>query len=400
VRTRYDGALRVAVRMPCDTSKLATSPDLPGSIYEAGEDLFGEAERDALLAALDMSLQPEWGPQPPVLHTGLDLVRYNRIEGLSVGGTATSVLGMGYTAQLLGRIGLADVVPNAELSLARSNGRSTLRGAVFHRLGVANDDWGSPLSFGASLASLLYARDEGFYYRTWGAELSSAREVAPLGGALVTWRLFGERHYSAGRAPETQFSLGNVIGDSRFIDNIDAQRALVGGGALGVQRTFGSNPGGLRLATSTRAEAAAGDFDYVRGLLDATLSRPLGPVAVAVTGSAGTSGGGLPVQRQFYIGGLQTVRGQLASPTAPGQVGNSFWLARAELGTSTVAARPVVFFDMGWAGPRDLWTTPGRPLSGAGVGLSFLDGLVRTDLARGIYPQKKIRFDMYVEARF
>jgi hypothetical protein len=39
-------------------------------------------------------------------------------------------------------------------------------------------------------------------------------------------------------------------------------------------------------------------------------------------------------------------------------------------------------------------------MSGAGVGVSFMDGLVRADLARGIYPSKRFRFDLYVEARF
>jgi hemolysin activation/secretion protein len=271
---------------------------------------------------------------------------------------------------------------------------------VFHRLAVANDDWGSPLSFGASVASLLYARDEGFYYRTLGAELVGTRESAPLGGAMVTWRLFAERQRTAGREPNTQFSVGNLVANARFIDNIEAQKAMLGGAGLSIQRGFGTDPTGFRLATVTNAEAAAGDFDYVRGSLEATLSRGLGPVAAAITGAAGTSGGGLPLQRAFYVGGLQTVRGQYASPTAPGQVGNAYWLTRAELGTNAVAFRPSIFYDMGWAGSRTQFSTPGRPLSGAGIGASFLDGLMRLDLSKGIYPEKKVRFDMYLEARF
>ena len=59
-----------------------------------------------------------------------------------------------------------------------------------------------------------------------------------------------------------------------------------------------------------------------------------------------------------------------------------------------------MFFDAGWAGARADWQHPGRPLTGAGVGASFLDGLVRADLARGIYPEKRVRFDVSVEARF
>jgi hemolysin activation/secretion protein len=75
-------------------------------------------------------------------------------------------------------------------------------------------------------------------------------------------------------------------------------------------------------------------------------------------------------------------------------------MGRAELGLGLVSARPVVFYDLGWAGARADFAHPGRPLSGAGVGASFLDGLVRFDLSRGIYPEKRTRFDMYLEARF
>jgi len=39
-------------------------------------------------------------------------------------------------------------------------------------------------------------------------------------------------------------------------------------------------------------------------------------------------------------------------------------------------------------------------MSGAGVGASIMDGLIRFDVARGIYPEKKIRANLYVEARF
>ncbi|MFN2566746.1 MAG: hypothetical protein ABR499_17250 [Gemmatimonadaceae bacterium] len=404
-----DGAFRMVIRMPCDTSRFATSRDLPPSIYEPGEELLASEEVDELLATLDFSLQSGWAPQPPVLRTGLDLVRYNRIEGLSVGGSATSQLGMGYTARAVARIGAADWVPNGELSLARSNLRSELRVGVFHRLGVANDDWGAPLSFGASVANLLYARDEGFYYRTWGAELSGARDApGPLGGATLSWRLFAERQRSAGHEPNTQASLGNAIGDTRFERNIDAVQltALGLGGELA--RTFGADPAAIRLDSRVRAEGAftdrsdaIGATGYARLVIDGTLSRGFGRFAAAMTGAAGAAAGDLPPQRTFYIGGLHTVRGQFARREGEGRVGDAFWLGRAELGLGRmVGFRPAIFYDVGWAGPRAEFARPGHPLSGAGAGLSLLDGLVRFDVARGIWPEKRWRVDLYLEARF
>ena len=406
VRTRHDDdvPMRVAVRRPCDPTRLERSAELPGSIYEPGEGIFGTAERDALLAALEsFDLQPGWSPQRPDFRTGPAFLRFNRVEGLSVGGEATSVLGLGFTAQASARIGVSDLVPNGELALSRSNGRQTLRGAVFHRLGVANDDWGAPLSFGASLANLLYARDEGFYYRTWGAELTGTR-ARLLGGAPLAWRLFAERQRGATR------ELRQTITGADFIPNIAGERATLVGTGGELARTFGVDPTGWRLFARGRTEGAWVDWSaddstgraagYGRGLADATLSRGLGRFAAAITGAAGGIAGDAPTQRLFYVGGYQTVRGQFARPDTAGYVGNAFWMTRSELGFNTTSARPSVFYDMGWAGDRRDFSKPGRPLSGYGLGISFLDGLVRADLSRGLWPEKRTRFDVIVEARF
>ncbi|MGZ8469457.1 MAG: hypothetical protein ACXW61_08195 [Gemmatirosa sp.] len=406
--TRFDGALRMAIRLPCDMSRLATSPDLPPTAFEPDEAVLGTAERDALLKALDFALQAAWSPQRPALRTGLDLVRYNRIEGLSLGAAAASALGRGYTAQAIARLGTGDWTPNGELSLARSDGRTERRLGVFHRLGVANDDWGAPLSFGASVANLLYARDQGFYYRTWGAELAGTRaSTAPLGGTTILWRMFAERQRSAGREPETQASLGNAIGDARFGFNIDAASLTALGAGVEMARGFGVDPRGTRLDTRVRAEAALTDradstrgAGYARLVLDGTLARALGPFAGSLTGAAGMSAGTLPVQRAFHVGGLHTVRDQFAQPDGAGRVGDAFWLARAEVGFGPRAARLAPFYDVGWAGRRDDLASPGRPLSGAGVGLSLLDGLLRLDVARGIHPERRWRVDLSLGARF
>ena len=392
--SRYEGGVRVAVRVPCDSTVLATSPELPASIYEPGEELFGSAERDALLKTLDFSLQPDWAPQKPELHYGIDLVRYNRVEGLSVGAGVRQALGSGYHAELIPRLGLADLEPNAELFLARSNGRRQLQLGAYRRLEAAND-WGSPLSFGSSLSALLFGRDEGFYYRTVGLELGATN----LSGGGLSWRLFGEHHSDA--RSEASFSLAKAFNEVRFIRNIDATNGDVAGAEARFNRSLGLDPAGWRLLTDVRAEAAAGSFDYARLAFDATVSRGLGRyLAAAVTGAAGTSSGNVPVQRLWYLGGSQTVRGQRATPDGAGAVGDAFWMARAELGSSFAGVRPVVFGDLGWAGSRRDWSEPGRPLSGVGVGASFLDGLFRFDISRGLYPSERTRVDVYLEARF
>ncbi len=405
VETRADNLLRAAVRIPCDSAVLANSPDLPPSIYEAGEELFGASERDALLKELDFSLQPVWAPRPIRLTYGLSQWRYNRVEGFSFGANATQQLGRGYSWDFTARLGMADLVPNAELGVSRTNGRASWRVAGYHRLAVANDDWGAPLSFGASLGALLYGRDEGYFYRATGMQLTHS---ADRGGGTVT-RLFVERHGDA--AADTRFNLSRALGGgSEFFPNITALDATVAGVELRNRRSAGLDPMGWRLLSDLRLEGGWTTFDsaeaspsraYGRVVGEATVSHGVGSrVSAALTAGAGVSRNAPLPQRGFYLGGAQTVRGQLLGAAGGLTGGEAFWLARAEVATSQGVVRPVVFGDLGWAGRRDAWRNPGRPISGAGVGASVLDGLVRLDLSRGIYPRQQFRLDLYVEARF
>ncbi|HEU4631268.1 MAG TPA: ShlB/FhaC/HecB family hemolysin secretion/activation protein [Gemmatimonadaceae bacterium] len=390
--TRMHGRIPVLVRIPCDTLALAHSPALPPSIFAEDETPFDAEMEQALRdAALSLQAQAEWSPTPPQLKYGLGegLLRYNRVEGLSPALAADVQLGRGYAARGLVRIGTADWQPNGELSLSRGDGRRTLRAGVYRRLAAAND-WGDPLGLSASLSGLLFGRDEGFYYRKWGAEIGGDGRGG-VGGGDFAWRLFSERHDAAD--VETRFALFQKLEE----ENIDAREGSVTGLGARYVRTFGLDPRGLRLLADLRGEGGVGSFTYGRALADLTLSHSLGArLDGALTLSGGSTVGEVPVQRWFYLGGPQSVRGQDGGTAR----GDAYWMARAELGTSAVGARPVLFYDMGWAGARDAWRHPGRPISGAGIGLSVLDGLMRFDVARGIWPQEQWRVDLYLEARF
>jgi hypothetical protein len=388
---RSDEGLRILVRVPCDTVALARSSELPKSIYDDGEAVFGSAERDALVSeALTLGAQPEFAPQLPTLSYGLPYTRFNRIEGFSTAVAADQVLGGGYSAHALFRLGVADLSPNGELSLDRTDGRRTIGIGVYRRL-VASNDWGDPLGFSSSLSALFFGRDEGFYYRTWGAELKGQKDH----GVFNSWRLFGEQHFDA--TVHTEFSVAHPGGVKGDLTNINALNGSIVGLAVGHHSSYGLDPHGFRALTDLKLEGGAGAFDYSRGSLQTTLSRGLGrSLDGALTLGGGTSGGQVPIQKQFFLGGVQTVRGQRAGAA----IGDAFWMASAEVGTSNVGIRKIVFADLGWAGSRTNISHPGRPLSGAGVGASFLDGLIRIDVAKGIYPEKAVRANLYVEARF
>jgi len=393
VRTQYrsDETLRIRVITPCDSVALAKSPELPKSIYDDGEAVFGTAERDALVSeALTLSAQPEFAPQRPVISYGLPYTRFNRIEGISTGVAADQVLGGGYSAHALVRLGAADLSPNGELSLDRTDGRRTIGVGAYRRL-VASNDWGDPLGFSSSLSALFFGRDEGFYYRTWGAELKGEKDQ----GLVRNWRLFAEQHFDA--PVQTKFSIAHPSGAKRDLTNIDAVNGTIIGLAVGHHSSYGLDPHGFRVLTDIKLEGAAGTFDYSRGSFQTTLSRGLGrSLDGGLTLGGGTSGGHTPIQKQFFLGGVQTVRGQRAGAA----IGDSFWMTSLELGVGAPGFRKIVFGDLGWAGSRTKFSHPGRPLSGAGVGTSFMDGLIRIDVAKGIYPEKSVRAHLYVEARF
>jgi hypothetical protein len=389
-RYRYDVRLPVGMRIPCSLDSLKNSPELPPSIYSSGEEVFGSGARDELLGeAMRFAAQAPISLSRlmlPRLQYGLSMTRYNKVEGFSTGLLAEQQLGGGYLASLTTRLGVADLEPNVELSAARTNLVRTLRLTGYNRL-VSAGDWGSPLSFGSSLSALLFGRDQGFYYRATGADL----QWTTSRGTRLQWRAFAEGQRNA--AQKTTYSFGPALPP-----NIVSERAFFSGVGVRYLAQKGENPRGTRMFTDARMEGAMGDSLYGRGAVDMTVSRGFGSrAAAALTLAAGTSVGHLPPQRLWYLGGTHTVRGQ-EPDTA--QRGNAFWLARAELARGAPIVRMAIFGDLGWVGDRSRVSDVGRPMSGVGLGWSFFDGVIRLDIARGLYPRLQNRVDLYMEARF
>jgi hypothetical protein len=391
-RVSRESSLAMLVRVPCDTASLATSATLPKSIYDTPDSLFGDKDVDALVASA-LSLQRQAGGSgsvAPVVQYGIPLSRYNRIEGFSTGMRVDQEMGNGYSGHVLARLG-TDLSPNAELGVARTNGRETYSANVYRRLNSANDWQRDPFSLGASLSTLLFGHDDGEYYRSWGGELIHEQQ----NGLFDSWRLFGEQEFNA--SVTSRFSFAGRMSGGYFPDNIAATKGTVAGLALRRRGSYGEDPDGLRAYSDVRIEGAAGTFDYTRAMADLTITRPIGgPLDAALTLSGGMSGGSVPTQRLWYLGGTSTVRGQDVGVA----VGDAYWLSRLELGMGTVFARPVIFGDLGWAGDRHNWNEGVVPVSGAGVGASFMDGLVRMDLAKGIRPRGGVRASLYLDARF
>lgn len=377
----------IEVVVPADTQALLASPQLGAPILDMG-DVISESELRHLGREIAAIPQRPWqfrAALPSGVGALLRHARYDRVEALSLGVSATLDFGR-LALDGLVRLGVADLEPNGELGLTRPTTAMRLRLAAYRRLAAANPE-ARPLGAINSFSALFFGRDDGEYYRALGAEVTGT----PTAGQWYDWRVYAERQRAA--AVGTDASLPRLFdGSRRFRPNIASQPADEVGAA--VRARLAASPSlGTTLGADVSLDGATGTFDFARGALalratvDASRKLSLG-----VEGGAGTSIGAVPVQSRWYLGGPATLRGYAGGAAA----GDAFWRARAELAGGIRGARLTLFGDAGWAGSRARFGE-GTTLTAAGIGSSFLDGLFRADLSKGLRASGGWRFDFYVD---
>ncbi len=385
--TRPNNDSTLVVVVPPDTASLLTSPTLGEPILKMG-DMITEGEIKGLADAIGglpkapLSSRVEL---PRGVGSLLEKARYNRVEGLSLGLSGKADFGR-FSLEGRGRLGIADRWPNLEGIATVPGSRTRLRLAGYRRLAAANPE-ARPFGAVNSFFGLMAHRDDGQYFRASGGEVVVENTVS----GWWSVRAYAERQTQA--RTETTFSVPRLFGsDATFRPNITADRADQVGVRLNL-RLDRPVSRSVTLGGDVALEGATGDFDFGKGSagLRAYIA-PGGPIALAFGASAGTSTGTLPVQSRHYLGGPTNLRGYAGGVTS----GSAFWSGRAEVANSFPAFRLSAFSDIGWAGPRADFTS-GKPLIGAGVGVSILDGLVRLDLARGLRAPKGWRFDLYFD---
>ena len=354
---------------------LVEGPAFSASIYDDGEGAVPGAEIERLAELLAGIPTTPWSlARPSFQLLTPELVRFNRVEGLSLGARAILSLGPA-EARAEARAGTTGEV-GARLSGAYSSPALRTEIAAYRGL-EAVQPAAQPFSLGGSLSALLFGRDDNDYFRGTGAEL----RLSPAPARRQRWelRLFAERQEPV-RA-ETDLSLrGLVDGGFDTRANLAAERIDQAGATLRLRAALGDDPAALRTRAELELHGETGDRTFARPLLrlglDGALGGSLG-FGLGLTG--GTALGDLPAQRAWQIGGVSTVRGHDAASLR----GESLLLGRAELTWGIPFARLSLFGDAGWAGDSTA-LSGARPLRGAGIGVSLLDNLVRVDLARGI----------------
>lgn len=383
---------RYEVILPADSASLLTSDALPPTPLTYGEALLSEAELRSIRAQLEELAPAPFQVSRPRFRGplgGPGLLRYNRVEGLSLGARVDMDFGP-LGAAATARLGVADLEPNGEVSLTREGTRARLQVAGYRRL-AHMDTEARPFTLASSLSSLVLGRDETDYYRTLGVELTGEPPLSRP--RWYDWRLYAQRETAAEK--ETDFSLPHLFDDDRlFPANDSAAEATQYGAALRLRGAWGRDPVGLRLGAELGLDGAAGDFEYGRPSLTLRAGFPLpGPLVGMVEGAGGTSVGDPALQHLWRVGGPTSLRGYESGT----MLGESFWRGRAEVATRLPAARLILFSDAGWAGSferigSDPW------LLSAGVGASLLDGLFRLDLSRALKAPTGWRLTAWVDA--
>jgi hypothetical protein len=381
-----------------DSAALLTSTELPPSIFGDKEQLTSDPELEQIMNRLKKLADPPWQARAASFAWGLGgsgLVRYNKIEALSVGARHDFDFGR-MRADATARLGVADLEPKAELGLSLATLNTQMRIAGYRRLDVMDEVSGMG-GFWTSAGAFFLGRDERDYLRSTGGEVL----IRPI-DSNTQWyniRLFAEQQRPLSN--ETDFSVRHLLSSSHVFDpNLRAERADQIGAALTLRTVWGQNPEGFRLASEAYVEGSQGTFDFVRESALLQLSAPLPfKLAGAVEVAAGTtqfSSNDLfdqpPLQSQWFLGGARTIRGYEIGNT----FGPAFWRGRAELGTSLPAARVVLFSDFGWAGSTNNISKRASMWS-VGAGGSFLDGLVRVDLARALRGSRAWRLHLSVD---
>jgi len=386
---------RTLFLLPEDSALLAVSPALPPPVWEDAPGFATGEEIGGYLAGLaDLQVAPlarvpvtfRWGPQRP------DLVRYNRVEALSLGARAqvrpnTPVGPVSLT--LTGRLGVADVHPNGSFDATRETLDRRITVRAYHEL-AAIDERARHLEIGNSVLAVTAGRDDGDYYRSSGG----AVEVTPPTAGRRTYRVRGWAERHEGVEAETDFALFHLGSDDwAFRPNLPAEEGWEYGAGVELSPYWGTDPNLTQGGVEASVQGVTGDFDFARAALVGRLVVPL-PARLRVALEAG--GGGIwgtpSVQRLWYVGGPTTLRGY--APRAAG--GTAFARARAELARGTSLGRVSAFSDFGWAGQRDR-VRLGDGLVSVGVGLSILDGLIRLDGAWGLRSPRDFRLDLYLD---
>jgi hypothetical protein len=313
-----------------------------------------------------------------------DIIRFNRVQGLSFGlDYRWRPNGWAFTRIDVGaRFGTSDARPLGHLGLVRDAPSGRLSLLTFHDI-VEADPFSHGRTFANTFNAAFSAHDEADYFLTTGATLGFEQSLR----RGLNWSIIGGVEWQQSVATAADSPINDFLGgDGEFPDNppiTEGTFATAGtrlDGDLGHAR-WSLGIGGLAGAPATGGRLYGQWVQRIGRRRGATLRLRSG-----IATDDNTS------QLAFRAGGLESVRGFDYGT----QRGQAFWALQNDVSPFKGWFHPVFFLDAGQAARPSAFAGT-RLLMGAGIGFSFLDGLIRFDLSHPITPNEGgLRFDLVI----
>jgi hypothetical protein len=226
-----------------------------------------------------------------------------------------------------------------------------------------------------SISGLLTGYDDGNYYLAQGGGVWFDYGDRPLNGSIS---LFAEHQQEAKKV--ATYSLFDPDTTMAPPPDIDVTQGNFYGVRARATLQLGEDTQEGVFMARVYGQAAFGAEEFLSLGTTTDLVGPLpGPFTGGLRVQAGVSGGDVPGQSLYYLGGYKTIRGYPAAIAS----GPSTFILSAEIGTEIPLIRLVAFADVGWANEFDQ-LFDGKSLAAVGGGLSIGDGILRIDLAKGL----------------
>jgi hypothetical protein len=307
-----------------------------------------------------------------------ELFRYNRVQGLALGGGYAFNLWSAFTTiRLQARFGFSDEQLVGSGTWRRDSPAGRLDVVVYRAVRDV-EPWTNGTGLGNSAKALVLGHDDADYYlATWGAGLEYSSRTGWFRNGKVT--LEYERQETTPSQSSSPFAGGfppnPPIAEGRYLRGA-LEKTWTVGFAEATRFTLGGEGLFSGDSASSRLWGAA-QLPYRNGDMYASLRLRGGVVA-----------GHDVIQMRYRLGGPQTVRGYEYGVRR----GRTFWAAQAEVEwTVSQWWSPVAFVDVG---SLDFTATP---LVGVGAGVSLFSGWIKGTLAKGVTSQGGVRFDIYVQ---
>ena len=313
-----------------------------------------------------------------------DILRYNRVEG--------TTLSFGYRVPT--RLSYTDLYGTVRFGFGdqRLMGRvAAVRDAPGGRLIVAgmrdladSDPFSQGLNLGNSLRGIFTGHDDGAYLLAQGGRLTFETSAGRGTELMFSARVEDERSVTS----RARAFFPRIIGTDGYFPATDPVREGLATGAglrfdhagvsthwmLDAEGLYATGRGAGRLAVELRLQ-----------------NLPSGWATLRVKGGVGVGIDSVP-QLSLRAGGQNSVRGYDFGVAR----GDMMWAAQLDVTRPSRSAVKVVgFIDAGQAGNRAIFGAAPF-LSGAGVGISFLGGFIRTELSHPLTETtgRGFRFDL------